>query len=379
MKQLRIIISNLGVGGAERHLTHILPALADLGWQIQVITINPGADLAPLLDHPRITLNFPPVWMTKLPRFLRVICGFFRLCWFFLKDRKSTTHFFLPESYLMGMCAAVLTRLKCPLVMSRRSLNNYQKNYFGLATLERFFHKRVDYILGNSQAVLNQLMQEEGVSPTKLKLIYNGLNLNHFQNVPEKTTLRKEFHIGSNDVVFVSVANLIPYKGHMDLLEALGKIAPKLPANWVLLSIGRDEHILEMLKAKAQDLGIADHIKWLGQRQDVVPLLFMSDVGILCSHQEGFSNALLEMMAAGLGIVATNVGGNSEAIQDQVSGIIVPPKDPQSLGEVLLKLATDKALRDQYGKIARTRAFDAFSLKHVINMYHHFYKQIDSK
>lgn len=379
MKRLRIIIGSLGVGGAERHLTHILPVLADRGWHIQVITIMHIIDLAPLLKHPNITLSFPPIWLKKMPKFARLIYSLVRLCWFFINDRKSITHFFLPEAYVLGMIAAIITYLKCPLIMSRRSLNYYQKNYFGFGVLEKFFHKRLDYILGNSQAVLNQLMQEENVPPEKLRLIYNGINLHHFQNVLDKNNLRKGFELNENDLVFVKIANLIPYKGHVDLLEALASIKMKIPSNWVLLIIGRDDHILESLKTKAHDLGIEKHIRWLGLRQDVVSLLFMSDVGVLCSHQEGFSNALLEMMAAGLGIVATNVGGNPEAIQDGTSGLIVPSKNPTALGKALLKLATNPDIRSQYGQKARSRAFDQFSLAHVVDMYNDFYSQLKGK
>jgi len=376
MKSLRIIIGSLGVGGAERHLTHILPSLAQRGWAIEVITATQIIDLAPLLKHPKITLNFPPVWVKKMPRLVRLIYSFSRLCWFFLKDRHSITHFFLPEAYLLGMMAATLTGLRCPLVMSRRSLNNYQKNHLWWDRLERFFHKRMDYILGNSQAVVGQLRQEEGVPPSKLRLIYNGINLTQFQNSVDKNVLRAQFNLPRESLIFIKVANLIPYKGHLDLLEAFSKIMPQLPPNWLLLVVGRDDNTLGRLKARAQDLGLAEHIKWLGQCQDIAPLLFMSDIGILCSHQEGFSNALLEMMAAGLGVVATNVGGNSEAVQDQVSGLIVASKNPAALSEALLCLSLNKDLRDQYGKKARIRVFEKFALPQVIDQYDEFYTHL---
>ena len=85
---------------------------------------------------------------------------------------------------------------------------------------------------------------------------------------------------------------------------------------------GRDDGIGSSLKTKTRKLGIAEHVRFLGQRPDVVELLRIADIGLQCSHEEGFSNALLEAMAAGLPTIATDVGGTAEAVVDGVTGLL---------------------------------------------------------
>lgn len=280
-------------------------------------------------------------------------------------------HFFLPAAYLIGAPIAMVAGVS-PRVMSRRSLNAYQASYPLISTIEKMFHRRMTAVLGNSINVVRQL-RDEGVPDEKLGLIYNGLDSERFSLVSREDA-RAVLNIASDELVLISIANLIPYKGHLDILAALAKAKSKLPSGWRMLMVGRDDGIGPELRKRANEYGLEAHIDFLGPRSDVPDLLAASDIGLLCSHEEGFSNSLLEGMAAGLAMVATDVGGNAEAIRHLESGIIVPPRDIARLAEVLERLAQDAPLRNQLGAAARARVVRHFSLERCVESYDALYR-----
>jgi len=165
------------------------------------------------------------------------------------------------------------------------------------------------------------------------------------------------------------VANLIPYKGHADLIQAFATIRDQLPPDWTCLCIGRDDGIGATLRAQAQAAGIGEHMRFLGSRQDVADLLCASDVGVLCSHEEGFSNAVLEGMAAGLPMVVTDVGGNGEAVIDGSTGVVVPARHPEALGQALLEMGLDSLKRKAMGERGALRAQGTFSMRSCVEQY----------
>ena len=113
--------------------------------------------------------------------------------------------------------------------------------------------------------------------------------------------------------------------------------------------------IKQAIKAKATGFQLDQNILFLGPRDDIPDMLHLSDLAILCSHEEGFSNAILEGMAVGLPMVVTDVGGNAEAMQNGVTGIVVPAREPSALGAAILKLAKNAQLRKRMGREARKR------------------------
>ena len=133
------------------------------------------------------------------------------------------------------------------------------------------------------------------------------------------------------------IANLIPYKGHKDLIEGLALVAQSLPSGWRILCAGRDEGLQLKLESLVEAQGIKANIQFLGERTDVPILLAAADFGVLSSWEEGFSNVILEAMAAGLPMIVTDVGGNPEAVLDGETGLVVPPAIRQRLAEAVLK------------------------------------------
>lgn len=371
------VVGDLDLGGAERHLVAVLPELRRRGFRPLVFTLTHKGRLAPVLERSGVEVIEPPFagLRRRLPARVRRAALLpwttAALLWCMYRRRPEVVHFFLPAAYLVGGLCSVLAGIRSR-VMSRRSLNDYQSGYPLTRPIEKWLHPRMSAVLANSQAVLDQL-RAENVPEERLGVIYNGIDVVAFERVESRHRVRKKLGLSGRTVVLVAVANLIPYKGHRDLLEALAARRAELPPEWVLLCIGKDTGIGKELKSYASALGLSDRVYWLGEREDVAQLLNASDIGVLCSHQEGFSNSLLEYMAASLPVVATDVGGNAEAVVDGVTGRLVPARGPAALGEALAELANAPEKRRRMGSAGRARVIERFSLERCVEQYAFLY------
>jgi glycosyltransferase involved in cell wall biosynthesis len=137
--------------------------------------------------------------------------------------------------------------------------------------------------------------------------------------------------------------------------------------------VGRDSGIENDLKDLAKSLGVGEHILWLGERSDAIAIYAAADIGVLCSHEEGFSNSVLEGMASNVAMVVTNVGGNAEAILNGECGIVVPARDPSTLGQAILTLALDTDLRRSMATAGKDRVQQNFSLDTCVSRYSSLY------
>lgn len=380
--KLLFLIGNLDVGGAERHLVQILPLLKNCGFSIVIYTITNKGKLAYHLENSGIQVVEP--WFSplirKLPTLLKVPLLFFSSSLSYtvlvLKYKPNILHFFLPTAYLFGGIIGMFLRQPL-MIMSRRSLNKYQLNHPVLSRFEKMLHGRMKAVLGNSSAVISDLVSE-GVAKDKLGLIYNGIDFNYTLSSLSKCDARKCLDIDSTSLVLVCVANLIPYKGHRDLFAALSLIKNSLPKRWSLLLVGRDSGIQTDLDVYAKSLGIDENVVWLGERNDVPNIYRAADIGILCSHEEGFSNSILEGMANGIPMVVTDVGGNAEAVLDGECGIVVPPHDPAALANSILSMVQDRDLRIAMSLCASSRVRNNFTIDVCVEKYAHVYSFVEN-
>jgi glycosyltransferase involved in cell wall biosynthesis len=370
-----LVTGSLDYGGTERHIALIAPALRRAGLDVSIYCLSgPGAfaeEVAaqgvPIHESPG-SARRPSRARTpyRLVRDLQSLARTMRFA------QPRIAHFFLPYPYMVGSMAAASAQIPIR-IMSRRSLNIYQQKYPGAAEIEQRLHRRMHLILANSQRVAQQLREEEGVPASKLGLIYNGVDLRRFALPKDRAAVRQRIGLAEDALVLAIVANLIPYKGHLDLLEGLAAVRDQLPKPWRLLVVGRDDGNGAGLVTAAHKLGIVGNLRFLGARADVPELLAAADIGILCSHQEGFSNAIIEGMASGLPMVVTDVGGNAEAVIDGDCGLVVPAHTPEALGAAIARLAGDAHLRQTMGRAALARAQDEFSLEACVAKYVRLY------
>jgi glycosyltransferase involved in cell wall biosynthesis len=376
--EILFVLGQFEIGGTERHVLSVVRALVKTGWRVSVYCLAGDGPLRVAFEESGATVVLPPVnagrerksLVARIARLAVVVVHLFAVL---VRRRGAIVHIFLPSAYVLAGPLVLLARSPIR-IMSRRSLNAYRISRPLVWRLEQYLHRGMTAILGNSRSVVRELRDEEHVPVKRLGLIYNGV-----QSLPDlqlRQKHRARLELTPSTLVFVIVANLIPYKGHHDLIKALAIAAPNLSADWRLLAVGEDYGISDELRDLARKLGIENKVSFLGVRNDVSDILVAGDIGLLCSHEEGFSNAILEGMAACLPMIVTNVGGNPDAVLHDETGIVVPPHDPQRLAEALIRLAGDAELRKRLGTAARRRVEEHFSLDQVITSYELLYRTL---
>lgn len=353
----------------------VLPALKKQGLQPCVYCLTHPGTLAPQLQKHDIPV-IGPWWQysktsSVITKCLGLVLSAIKLATTIRKQHPDIIHFFLPQAYLIGglisLCVGPNIR-----IMSRRSLNHYQSRFPIASRVEWWLHKHMDALLTNSLAAAHNLRQETSTSE-QLGLIYNGIQQTQFkrQNNAQREA-REALAIPSDTLVLVMVANLIPYKGHIDLIQAASQV--KWPSDaWQIICIGAGDPTYQSeLEQLSQDLKLKKHLQFIGSQQQIAPWLHAADIGVLVSHEEGFSNALLEYMAAGLAVIATDVGGNREAV-DNV-GCLIPAKNPTAIADAIHQLLSPQQ-RQAYVQKSLKRA-GVFELNTCASHYHDAYSSL---
>ena len=262
--------------------------------------------------------------------------------------KPTVVHSCLPLATFVGSLAGRILRV--PLVISaKRALGTHQDRHALLRTLDLAANSLSHRVTVNSTAVRDDVISRDHIDPLKLDLIHNGIDTRPFEAAsPMRGKIRKDMGVKPSEAVITVIANLIPYKGHFDFMKAASIVAEELPSVLFWL-VGEDRGMQPDLEQLVFRLGIAARTNLMGRRYDVPELLAASDLSVLPSHEEGFSNVILESMAAGLPVVATRVGGNPEAVVDGVTGWLVPPRSPEKLAAKMIDLLRDPEKAKRWG------------------------------
>jgi glycosyltransferase involved in cell wall biosynthesis len=211
----------------------------------------------------------------------------------------------------------------------------------------------------------------EGVVQT----IVNGVDIDRYQ-CGESENRRAELQITGDTIVFICVGRLEKIKGHADLITAFGQLTF---GHEVLLLIVGEGPCREELERQIDHVGLNGRVKLLGHRDDVPVLLNTADCFVLSSYSEGLSCSIIEAMASGLPVIATNVGGNRELVQEDVNGFLVPPHAPNALLERLKSIVADAQLRARLGRASLSRAREEYSLRTMVREYSALYDRMIRK
>lgn len=376
---ITIITGSLRRGGAEIQLSEILPGLDKNKYKVEIFLLSTGGELANGMESKGITIINP--WFDTKGETLNIPIRFYRyfllkiqLLIYFIRKRPDIVHFFLPQSYCLAMPIAILTGINKK-IMSRLSLNNYKLDRAWMWKLEKVFHSFTTKIIVNSDFIKKQMIDNENVSNEKIIRIYSGVKINK-SDKKDKKVLRRILGFDENELILIMVANLIPYKGHHDLINALGMISKKMSPNWRMLFIGRDDGIKNELINETVKNKIFEHCLFLHPDGDVSDYYRISDIGILTSHEEGFSVSILEGMRSGIPMIVTDVGGNSEAVINQQTGFVVPPHNCNAIGQAVLKLSLDEKMQNTMGRAGYKRVTNNFSIKNCIKEHEKLYASL---
>lgn len=368
------IISNLDVGGAQEVVRTLVEYLAD-DCQPVVCTFKDGPlrqDIERLGIHVE-KLPARRYSVVALPLFIVDMIRIWRSLAKLVKEHNVDvvqTHLLRSLDFLT-LLLFYTTNLQVVLWTFHNAsfelpVTDSQKHKW-LVRLKRYSHRflyrwsshLVSGFIAVSDKVEEAMVETIGPIQDKITVICNGVDVKRYEKLVGKTSLRNQLGLEANAYLISVVATFKEQKGHCYLIEAMASIVPKHPDVHVLF-IG-DGELREALQAQVERLGLGDHIHFLGNRHDVPALLAAGDSFVLPSLWEGLPMALLEAMATGLPIVATEVSGTVQVMTSNDTGILVPPGDAQRLAQAIEQLLTDPIRAQAMGAAARRRVKEEFS------------------
>ncbi|HZD32191.1 MAG TPA: glycosyltransferase family 4 protein [Candidatus Angelobacter sp.] len=238
-------------------------------------------------------------------------------------------------------------------------------------TFFRILNLGTTRILTNSLAGRDIVMNAENLAATKIDVLYQGVNAEHFNPGLGNPTVCTQLGIAEHVAVVGIVANLRPVKDIPLFLRAAKVVLEACPET-AFLVVGQGEMLGE-LRALAGDLGIRNNVFFTRGEGQVIDYLARMSIGCLTSFSEGFSNAILEYMAVGLPVVATDVGGNREAVADGETGLLVRERSPEAFAQPIIELLHNNELRERMGEAALQRCLRKFEFGKTIRDLENYY------
>ena len=346
------VVPALPVGGAERHLTTMLPRMDPARFTPSVICIGEEGELFSTLRAAGIEAAALRLHKRQAVRALIELVMMMR------RTRPDVV-------VVQGYNAETLGRIAARIAGVKHTIN-WVHNASGLVqrgtvrrTVDRALTRWTSAYFGVAEAQRPYLVDELGHPDDKIRVIYNGVDLAQFRTSTDRGVLA-EFGFAENDPVVGIVAVLRPEKDHASFLRAARTMVDELPrARFLIIGDGPTRPQLEAL---CTELQLTPNVHFAGSRDDVARLLPAIDVFVLTSTSECFPISVLEAMACARPAVCSAVGGIPEVINEGETGYLVPPKDPPQLAARLVRLLRDPQTARRMGGAARARVEAEFDL-----------------
>jgi len=366
------VIPRLGMGGTEQGVLKIMNGLGEAEFEQRICAVR-GMDAA-FAGQMNVTAKSYSAG-TPLPGFQFPLFRLAKIMKDFRPDIVHTRNF----GALEGIAAARLARIPVAI----HSEHGYELEIMvGLPFRRRVLYRALFAMTDAVFTVTDDLRayhaKQSWFEVEKISVIHNGVNTERFSPVPESVQhTREALGISQDRVVVGSVGRLVPIKDHATLLRAAE----------LLMRQGKNIHVLlvgsgpEQARLEAQALAspeLAARTTFTGSSDNVPQLLNAMDVFVLPSINEGMSNTLLEAMSCGLPIVATRVGGNTELAEEGRSAHLFRAGDVYELSAILEGLINAPEIRSEFGRAARMRALEQFSLVQMVEAYRDLYLRLAS-
>jgi sugar transferase (PEP-CTERM/EpsH1 system associated) len=356
------LLQGLEIGGLEIMAMHLLEGLDPARFQTQVIGYDTLGPLALRLELGGIPCQLlkrrPGVDLRYIVQLARVL----------VTIRPDILHLHNPTAFFYGALAGRLASVTHIVYTEHgRDFASSKRNKF----IHRMLARLVDRVVVVAESS-RRVLETEGVPPKRITTIHNGIDAAHFLVDEDRWGQRAKLGFTREQPLLGIVARLDPIKNHAALLRAMPLILQAFPdANLLVIGEGPLRTELERL---SDELGVREHVHFLGVRDDVPELLSILDVAVLCSLSEGLSLTLLEECAAGKPVVATRVGGNPEIVADGQTGLLVPVGDDAALAQAINRLLADPEYAQSMGQAARQRFMAEFTLERMVACYVELYE-----
>ena len=364
------VISSLGCGGVEKYVVDLANRLDCQKFSVVIFTFREG-ELAASVGKDVKIINLGK--KRKGNDFLLP----FRLGRSLRKENIDVVHSNNWSTFLETVMARRMAAVPLHIhaqhgveMNDSEAFSNWKRNKRNrIRQICSFF---TDRLVAVSKATSTFMCQEWRVSEHNVQLIYNGVDLDLFNiKSSQRNFLRNLINIKENDCVIGSVGRLMQVKNYPCLVKSFAKCQKKQPRLKLLL-VG-DGPEKENVQVLTKELNVENNVILLGRRSDVQELLTVMDIFVLPSFSEGVSLALLEAMACGLPVIATDVGGNPEVVEHNNCGYLVKSDNPEDMANAINKLISQPEKTRGFANTARKRVETMFSMKTMVTSYENLY------
>ena len=374
------VITRLEHGGAPIALLDTVERMDRARYEIHVATgrtEDPENEMIPYARSRGLRVMVIPSLVRDV-RPWRDLVALFSLMRVIARGRYDIVHTHTSKAGFVGRVAARLCGVKGIVYSPHGTI---LEGYFGGATTRLFVASDriaagfTDRIVGLTRREVEQYLEAGIGRPDQYTFIYNGIDVDGFAaRRVDRERKRTELGLPRDAYVGITVGRLVPVKGQRYLIEAAARIGDRIPPLMILLA--GDGPLRPELEQHAASMGVEDKVRFLGTRQDIPELLSCADVFVLPSLNEGLGLVLVEAMAMGVPCVATAVGGVPEVVADDVTGILVPPRDPRALADAVVRLADDPDRAREMGEQGRERAREMFSIQRTVARTEALYEEV---
>jgi glycosyltransferase involved in cell wall biosynthesis len=336
------------LGGGERIVLRLAALLPQYGYRASILTFS-ADPVSPGLQSPPCPIYLLPLQRTYDLSALRAA---FELRQFLKQQQIQIVQTFFESSDLWaGFVTKTMSDAK--LIWSRRDMGILRGRKHHLAY--RLMSGTPDRVFAVSEQVRRHCLEVDGIDPVRVQTIYNGLDLADWDTVslPAKRP---------GESVVTTVGNIRRVKGHDVFIKAAASVVKQFP--YVSFSIAGEvlePAYFEELQTLVRDLDLSANFHFAGGVTNLREHLSAADIFVLPSRSEGFSNAIVEAMAASLPVVATDVGGNAEAVKDGISGFVVPSEDIAALAAAIIRLLSDASKAQAMGAAGKKLVEEKFT------------------
>ena len=343
-------------GGSERQMMQMVKLLRDSGdYQVHVAALSTGGVLTPEIERLQVPIVYFPLTSFHDATMVRQTRRFLS---YLKKHQIKIVHSHDFYSNIFAMSGSTLARIRGRIASKRETTGTRTP---AQTTIEGYAFRLAHAVVANAAAVKEQLITQ-GINGDKVEVIYNGIDLTRFRqngHAGEALQLLNLASVQGRPLVTM-VANFeFRVKDHPMLLRAAQRVKAEVPE--ALFIMGGEGELREETEKLAEQLGLKETCLFIGRCASVPDLLAASDICVLSSQAEGFSNSILEYMAAGRAVVATDVGGASEAIVEGETGHLVKSGDDQAMAERIVSLLRDPDRRRTMGSNGRRLVEQRFS------------------
>jgi glycosyltransferase involved in cell wall biosynthesis len=370
--RVTFIVGSLDIGGAERQLVRLANALDRSRFEPAILTWFGGGvlekELAP--DVPVVKLGLGRVRLARGPAKILLALNILRALFRELRALgPDVVDAYMFTAYVLGALAAWTVRVPV-IIASRRGLVSYATYPARWRLVARLANQVIDLHLCNSEAVRRWAIEKERLPESRTAVIHNGLDL----PAPSALELDPAWRRNAGGTLAVMIANFHGYKAHSMVLDAVAKLRRDHPEFKLVLFGDGDER--ENLQRQAAALALGTGVVFAGARPDAAEFLPAFDLSILASDEEGFPNVVMESMAAAVPVVATDVGGVPELVDDGVEGKLVPVRDPDALAAAIGWMIEHPAERRAMGEAGRRRIREHFSVAGMVSAHEELFTRL---